>query len=1058
MDKLLLLIVLMAGHLLFLFPIFELVAQQKRSKIYFVLRKLGMNEKLYFLSVFSIAVGLAAVSNFLGVLTIKLFVATVENIWNYIGYLPWFMIQFTASMSVAASALFFASFISQESIVAFVVIEFMMSYLWWLPIGSSASAAETDYSAEWVIRNVLGSRYQIFHTPGYEIGLMTSYALKAISTVDMVKKLTNQEYYFGVSNLFQPFYANVDLPSDVRNLTTLEQFVFRMKNNNPLSSLVILWISIFLRLGLGYAMNKFGFGIKEYAGNKFDKTRRELQDNPDITNFKVQGLEKSYGGGKKALSDFTVEFSKGNIYAILGHNGAGKSTLFNVLTGLMNATAGTAVLFGHDVLADNKKIRLLAGVCHQDDILFPSMNAKEHFELYCDFRELDLKSYGGLENYTREMLTKVGLQNVISERISKYSGGMKRRLSLLLATVGRPPLYFLDEPTAGLDPISKKLVWNVIEELKKESIVILTSHDMEEADKLASQIIIMSGGKMIAMGSPLTLKNQYANGICLALSKSSQKLKSLTALSIQAWTKSILPFSRFISGTEQSIKVGIPRKSFEVLSPFLELMKQENLLSWSIGNSTLEEVFFNCINENYTPLALNDDLMLGPLTSLLEYCPDKDELRIRDNREQAVPNHTTHKWWIQFKAQFYKIAVWWYNDFVVLLVMGVIYAYFFFQILDFVGKASIPPLALTLFLLPLPFVVNVIKANTSDGLIEYQLANGVKSTYFWLALFLFFSVFSIITSLFTMILPVAANSTSFLIIPLTAIALLGMATFIALCVHQATLISWAIVCFSKYGNDFDNLWFSLFPPFGISKFSVSLLDKKVDYMVHAHLSVLGSVLLLLLGLLKYYLLVNTKITSAKCRPKGVTSEETKIDVAEIDIGVKDEITTINHDPFIPDTDAYRLMHLTKCFGSKIVVNDLLLRLVKNQTFGLLGVSGAGKSTTISMIVNLISPTKGYVEFPPRGGKVGYCPQENLFFDFLTISQHLRYYSMLNGAVNGSIFDWVSMIASQALLDSSMLSKFPEELSGGMRRRVMFAIALASGRTNLLLDEPTVFNY
>ena len=1048
----------MAGHLLLLFPIFELVALQKRTKIYLVLRKLGLNERMYWLSVIIVCLVLALVSNLFGTLMLTLVISRYDTYWTYMSPIAWFLMQFTASISIMSFSIFYSSFISQKGVVAFIVVEFMISYLFWAPFGAYNAGLQQEYETSWVIKDILGSRVQIFHTSGYEIGIMTAYALKAITNTVEIAKTTNTDIQsFGIINLFISMFKNVPVDDSTSD------FIKGMQANSPLSSLILLWATSLLRVFVAYLLNKIGFGIKEFTGNLFDRNKRTKKDDSTIKNFKITGLEKNYGGSKKALKDFSIEFEIGNIYAILGLNGAGKSTLFNCLMGLTTASDGTAILFGNDILADNMKIRELAGVCHQQDILFDNMDAKEHFQLYCDFRGVDLETLGGIHKYTLGMLQKVGLEKAIGQRISEYSGGMQRRLSLVLATVGNPSLYFLDEPTAGLDPLSKKLVWKLIEELKQGAIVLLTSHDMEEADKLASKVIIMSQGEKIAFGSPLVLKNEFAKGLRLTLSKRDRNSK-ISSVNIIDWVQAGLPFAKFISGTDESINFGIPKESIQVLGEFLDIVKQDNLLSWSVGNSTLEEVFFNSISLQYEQVS-GLDVNLGKLESLhtfetsvahdIEILPEATKIK---SSVHSQP-------WTQISSQLYKMKTWLYNDFVVMIAFWMIYFYFFYETVKIIqqgiSKSGPTASAIKLILIPLPFVTSVIKKNLSNGLIEYQVANGVISWYFWLSLMLFFTIFSqlitIISIVITSVLVSGFNLESLLLIPLTSTAILGLAMFIGVVSSHSALISWIIVCFTGYGRDFTSKWFSVFPSIGIFKYIIALGDNNKDLWTHFYLSLGGSLTLLIIGLAAYYFRIEMgKGLASKLNCRKSSSLEEKIDMVEIDSGVKREIEMIGNNP--SDNEAYRLCHLSKNFGLKQVVDDLSLRLLKNETMGLLGVSGAGKTTTIAMIVNLAKPSSGYIEFVDKSDtKAGYCPQQDSFFDFLSVEQHLRYYSALNGISGSKMENWISTVASRALLDKIMLQKFPEQLSGGMKRRVTFAISLASGRKNLILDEPTVLS-
>ena len=172
---------------------------------------------------------------------------------------------------------------------------------------------------------------------------------------------------------------------------------------------------------------------------------------------------------------------------MLGQNGAGKSTLIGVLTGLVRPTEGTGSILGYGLSQNNARARSKMGICSQDELFIPNMTAFELVQLYCQFKNVDVSKYGGMRKYVTLMLTKVNLHPHIDQNVTEFSGGMQRRMSLILACIGDNRVFFFDEPTAGLDPLSRDQVWKLIEEVKKDNIVFLTTHDMDEADHLSDK-------------------------------------------------------------------------------------------------------------------------------------------------------------------------------------------------------------------------------------------------------------------------------------------------------------------------------------------------------------------------------------------------------------------------------------------------------------------------------------------------------------------------------------------------------------------------------------------
>lgn len=212
-----------------------------------------------------------------------------------------------------------------------------------------------------------------------------------------------------------------------------------------------------------------------------------------------------------AVDGLSLEVEKGELFGLLGPNGAGKTTTINVLCGLLEPTSGSVSVRGYDVQKEPQKIKELIGVCTQETAVYPYLTGRENVEF---FGNLHTMSKEKLRKNTDDLLEKLGLVEDAKRRVGKYSGGMKRRINLIMALVHDPEIAFLDEPTVAMDPQSRHAVWDFIRELKKQGkTVILTTHYMEEAEALCDRVGIIDHGKVIALGSPkeLILSNDVNN-------------------------------------------------------------------------------------------------------------------------------------------------------------------------------------------------------------------------------------------------------------------------------------------------------------------------------------------------------------------------------------------------------------------------------------------------------------------------------------------------------------------------------------------------------------------
>ncbi|KAF9183513.1 ATP-binding cassette sub- A member 1 [Haplosporangium sp. Z 11] len=217
---------------------------------------------------------------------------------------------------------------------------------------------------------------------------------------------------------------------------------------------------------------------------------------------------------KIAVKDLCLTLQEGKLLALLGQNGAGKSTTMNMLSGLTRSTGGDALFYGLSMNSEMQEIRSMMGVCPQHDILFDDMTAEEHIQLYAGLKNVPKHE---IPRLTEERLKAVRLWKV-KDRLSRtYSGGMKRRLSMVISTLGDPRIIFLDEPTTGMDPTNRRHVWSFIEKFKQGRIIILTTHSMEEADILGDRICVMAHGRLRAIGNSIHLKNKFGAGYRISL-------------------------------------------------------------------------------------------------------------------------------------------------------------------------------------------------------------------------------------------------------------------------------------------------------------------------------------------------------------------------------------------------------------------------------------------------------------------------------------------------------------------------------------------------------------
>jgi ABC-2 type transport system ATP-binding protein len=210
-------------------------------------------------------------------------------------------------------------------------------------------------------------------------------------------------------------------------------------------------------------------------------------------------------GQVKAVQGVSLQVTEGEIYGFLGPNGAGKSTIVRILTTLLRPTSGSGTVLGHDIVSEPTTVRRLIGVALQEAGLDPKQGGRELLTLQGRLYGIRGKALTAQVNEVTEL---VGLTDAIDRSIQTYSGGMKRRLDLASALLHRPRVLFLDEPTTGLDPLSRTLIWDRVRELRERfgATIFLTTQYLEEADELADRVAIIDQGRIVRQGTPEALK------------------------------------------------------------------------------------------------------------------------------------------------------------------------------------------------------------------------------------------------------------------------------------------------------------------------------------------------------------------------------------------------------------------------------------------------------------------------------------------------------------------------------------------------------------------------
>lgn len=373
-----------------------------------------------------------------------------------------------------------------------------------------------------------------------------------------------------------------------------------------------------------------------------------MEDDPPELRRAIDIHDASVQYGKtKAVDGATFRAFEGQITVLLGQNGAGKTTLMNVLCGLVSPTGGRVSVCGYDVTTETTAARRCMTFCQQMDVLFKDLTVWEHLFFSGKIRGL---SGDLLRRRVSQSLETSGLVAKQTSLPGDLSGGMRRRLGVALATVALPRLLILDEPSAGLDPEARRELWDLLLQLRKQCSILLTTHDMEEADVLGDRVIILCGGRVIACGSPRFLKRLFGTGYHVRIAKNPVRCDLKLLLET---VKGAVPAARLHADTRHETVFSLGQAtSSSLVDLFRELeVNRENLgiLSMGVTLTTMEDVY----------LRLHRDADVGPGSrEQLDVTQDPDVRTVCATRRRGAPSALSQARALLWKRHLYSKRLW----------------------------------------------------------------------------------------------------------------------------------------------------------------------------------------------------------------------------------------------------------------------------------------------------------------------------------------------------------------------------------------------------------------
>ncbi|CAF2548505.1 unnamed protein product [Rotaria sp. Silwood2] len=830
-------------------------------------------------------------------------------------------------------------------------------------------------------------------------------------------------------------------------------------------------------------------------------------NNPSLT---VSHLTKKFGKFQ-AVSDLSLNFYKGEVCSLLGHNGAGKTTTTFILVGMLEPTSGRVTVEGLDNRTHIQEVRKILGFCPQFDILYDDLSVKEHLELIGKVRHIEPKL---INESIETILQLIGLVNDRHTLSKKLSGGMKRRLSIGISLMGDPKVLILDEPTSGIDPYNRRLIWTMIRKMKEAGkCIILTTHFLQEADVLSDRIAIMSNGHLQASGTPNFLKNQIDFEYRLFIDKNETYQNERITAFIQKYIQTIILERESIS----EMIFGIRRSESKHIGKLIHALDEHSndigIESYGLSMTTIEEVFLKLIHE-----AEKDKSTQHDQTKLRQDLANKI-FRAAYNREIGA-----RRFWFRICALIIKRWHVLHRQYIFL------FGFFLFPILIEILIVSIFPTPkdiqaslvqnnrikdAQITLLPSIYNPHTIIGSIGNTNIESEVhiyINTEQIGYFLLMIIMYslaslpliyvysFSpkseligfinsfVINIVVCFFDMVLAFMAlfsqaqSTNTTRVSRLTSIVnnIRWLIAVLFPCVNfKHSLFNIRLKSSQDCISSLNSLMFTNYS-FNESWMSTRAPGVGIQFIIFVVQMTFWWIILILIE-------KGTSIKLGCRRCCGCENDLERIDAdnpmdnaedvipkqwddSQLDEDVRNERRLIFEENNLSTSSVILVRDVVKRFKKRkeksfqrrifTAVNHLNFHVAKRSCFGLLGANGAGKTTTFRMLINDLKPTSGEIIINgkdinkmKRDLEIGFCPQFDWLINNLTVIETLYLFARLKGLKWSEVSQICDDMIELFGLDVYETQKI-QNLSGGNKRKVSAALAFMANPALVFLDEPT----
>ncbi|KAL4676931.1 hypothetical protein H8957_008642 [Semnopithecus entellus] len=810
--------------------------------------------------------------------------------------------------------------------------------------------------------------------------------------------------------------------------------------------------------------------------------------------IRISGIQKTYrkkGENVEALRNLSFDIYEGQITALLGHSGTGKSTLMNILCGLCPPSDGFASIYGHRVseIDEMFEARKMIGICPQLDIHFDVLTVEENLSILASIKGIPANN---IIQEVQKVLLDLDMQTIKDNQAKKLSGGQKRKLSLGIAVLGNPKILLLDEPTAGMDPCSRHIVWNLLKYRKANRVTVFSTHFMDEADILADRKAVISQGMLKCVGSSMFLKSKWGIGYRLSMYID----KYCATESLSSLVKQHIPAATLLQQNDQQLVYSLPFKDMDKFSGLFSALDSHSdlgVISYGVSMTTLEDVFLKLEVEAeidqadysvFTQQPLEEEMdsksfdeMEQSLLILSEtkaslvstmslwkqqmytiakfhfFTLKRESKSVRSVLECDLFGFTDIKAYTQLKLSGLLPSAYWIGQAVVdiplffiilILMLGSLLAFhygLYFYTVKFLAVVFcligyVP--SLILFTYIASFTFKKILNTKEFWSFVYSVTALACVAITEITFFMGYTIATILHYAFCIIIPIYP--------------LLG-------CLISFIKISWKNV---RKNVDTYNPW---------DRLSVAVISPYLQCV-------------LWIFLLQYYEKkyggrsirkdpffrnLSTKSKNRKL-PEPPNNEDEDEDVKAERLKVKELMSCqcCEEKPSIMVSNLHKEYDDKKDFllsrkVKKVATKYISFCVKKGEILGLLGPNGAGKSTIINILVGDTEPTSGQVFLGDYSSEtnedddslkcMGYCPQINPLWPDTTLQEHFEIYGAVKGMSASDMKEVISRITN-ALDLKEHLQKTVKKLPAGIKRKLCFALSMLGNPQITLLDEPS----